>query len=785
MRQPEDRSRLDARVMEIVGHVLELPLNERETAIEARSADSELADRVRSVVAAAASMGAFMARPLIVADAEAGRQGLAAEARIGGYRVVSLIGSGSMGDVYSAETVGGGDLVALKIVRAGVIPRELRRRFEFEIAALARLHHPNIARLIDSGTHPGEEGDRLFLVMELVRGGTLVEHARDCAMDTDDRVKLFLKVCDAIAHAHRSGIIHRDLKPANILVDRETEEPKVLDFGVARAADTEGTLSSMPGQHIVGSLAYMSPEQAGGTGCGAIDTRTDVYALGAVLYELIAGVPPHQPSGQSLAEFLHLVRDHEPPRLGKMVASAPEELEVVVHAAIARDPRQRYQSVEALASDLHRYLKGDPLTIRPPRAAYLLWRLAVRHKTVVTLAVVLAIVLSGAVGFGGVQLVRARRAEGRADVLLHQVIEATRTMLVDVNREMLERGQPLESRLIALEGATEYLDRVQTEVSGDPRILAEVMLAYLRLGGIIGGAGDSSLGDSGKAAALFAKAIELGRHLLKVDESPKIRRLMAGALEETALLTTGATPALFREAAEHLQHAAGSSASDAESEHDERSALQLLLRAATMEENVPAVRAVVAEIQEFTERRANDAGLWSELGMAQRFLGELHTANQPQEALACFKESASSFQRSVTLGHDDFTNNRHLAQLRVSMVCCWAGSEPAETLLPILEEALARSSRASGMLHWTNFANWSHRQTIFSVLHRGMELAEAPAPLGQLLTPEAIASRVLELSRRELENMVPEGSAVSHPLEPELIRQINIAIERLVRIAAR
>ena len=359
----------DASAIAIAEQVLEAAPEGRESAIRNLCDSDALATRVRAIVEASAAMGDFLEAPVlsVVADEdEIAGLGLPAGTMVGSYRVLNLIGSGSMGDVYAAEPRAGGDHVAVKMIRPGVVPREWRRRFEFEVATLARLNHPGITRLIDSGVFAGEDGDRPYLAMELVRGQTIIDHARDRRLGVNAILTLFLAACDAVEYAHRSGVIHRDLKPANIIVDEGASLPKILDFGVARSLDPGATLSSAPGAHLVGSLPYMSPEQASQSDAVTVDTRTDVFAMGAILYELVAGRPLYDARNRSLVQLLHVVRHTAPTRLGLVAREARGDLELIVHRAIERDAQRRYQSIASLADDLRRFMRREPISIRPP-----------------------------------------------------------------------------------------------------------------------------------------------------------------------------------------------------------------------------------------------------------------------------------------------------------------------------------------------------------------------------------------------------------------------------------
>ena len=305
--------------------------------------------------------------------------------RIGRYEVLSLLGEGGMGFVYLAKQESPKRTVALKVIRPGSQSAELERRFRFESEALARLEHPGIAQIFDAGkaevTMNGVQGpSQLFLAMQYVEGENLKQYADENGLSTDDKLELIAKVADAVDHAHTQGIIHRDLKPGNIIVDAHGM-PKVLDFGVARATNDDlmtVTMQTQAGQ-LLGTLAYMSPEQAS-EDQAQTDTRVDIYALGVIAYELLAGRLPLVLSGLSIAGAASVIRNRHPQKLGSLDTSLGGDIETVVHHALQKDPNQRYATAGAMAEDLRRLKKNQPISVRPPSAAYELRMLIRRHK---------------------------------------------------------------------------------------------------------------------------------------------------------------------------------------------------------------------------------------------------------------------------------------------------------------------------------------------------------------------------------------------------------------------
>jgi serine/threonine protein kinase len=269
-----------------------------------------------------------------------------------------------MGVVYRATQESPRRTVAVKVVRAGMISAALLRRFEHEVEALGRLDHPGIASIYEagmgevrwSGSQPSEQP---YFAMELVEGVPLTRFAREQGLTARGCLALLARICDAVHHGHQRGVIHRDLKPANILV-RLDGQPKIIDFGVARAAGVAGAGDTQAGQ-VIGTLAYMSPEQVGGE---PVDTRADVYALGAIGYELLSCRLPVNTETLPFAEAASAIRGSEPARLGTLDRALRGDIELVVAKALEKDPSARYPSASDLGADLRRILAEQPVAAR-------------------------------------------------------------------------------------------------------------------------------------------------------------------------------------------------------------------------------------------------------------------------------------------------------------------------------------------------------------------------------------------------------------------------------------
>ncbi len=320
--------------------------------------------------------------------------------RIGPYRILDYVAEGGMGIVYRAQQQQPRRDVALKVIRPDFATPQTLRRFEYEASVLGRLKHPGIALIHEAGTAETDRGRQVaYFAMEFIEGRPLIEHANQAALTPRQRLTLMADVCDAVEHAHRNGIIHRDLKPANVLVTADGTA-KVLDFGVARAvdADMQHTQAHTVAGQIVGTIPYMSPEQIAGD-AAQIDTRCDVYALGVTLFELLSGQLPYDLHQRSLLDAARIIQQQPPTRIGTQVRQLRGDIETIVAKALEKEPARRYASAGALADDIRRYLRDEPILARPPSAAYQLRKFAARNRLLVgSAALVLALLVCGTAG---------------------------------------------------------------------------------------------------------------------------------------------------------------------------------------------------------------------------------------------------------------------------------------------------------------------------------------------------------------------------------------------------
>ena len=387
---------------------LEVPVAEREVLIASTcGADRDLADEVRAWLAAHDESGDFIETP-IFSQAHLARPSRSGD-RIGNYTVIREIGFGGMGAVYLAER-GDGEFqqrVAIKVVRQSIADPYLLERFRSERQILASLQHPNIGHLLDGGvTTSGEP----FLVMEFIDGKSLLDHVSAEKLDLKAKLHLFLKICSALSYAHRNLVIHRDIKPGNILVDADGE-PKLLDFGLAKLIDQGGTATSTT-QTAVRALtpAYASPEQLTDQ---KVTTASDIYGLGVVLYELLTDKKPFAREGLSFDQISRSL-DVEAEAPSTHVTSLRGDLDNIILMAIRREPERRYESVDALAADVERYLNGLPVAARPNTLRYTSLKFISRHRVVAMAAAMIVIALVTGTGLSVWQARKAERERAKA-----------------------------------------------------------------------------------------------------------------------------------------------------------------------------------------------------------------------------------------------------------------------------------------------------------------------------------------------------------------------------------
>ncbi len=376
--------------------------------------------------------------------------------KIGNYRILRLLGEGGMGCVFEAEQDQPRRIVALKVIRTGLLTAQVLQRFAQESQALARLHHPGIAQVYEAGTADYGWGSQPYFVMEFIEGVPLDRYAALHHLDTRQRLALMIQVCEAVEHAHRRGVIHRDLKPGNILVD-ENGQPKILDFGLARITDSDAqaTRQTDMGQ-LLGTLAYMSPEQVLADP-SAVDTRSDVYALGVILYELLAGKLPYTINRQ-LPEAVQTIREQDAAPLSTVNHLYRGDIEIIVAKALEKDRERRYSSAADMAADIRRHMEHQPITAKPPSTIYQLRKFARRHRAlVVGVAAVFVVLVAGVLA--SMREASLARAAERAALAAEQAatrdrdraVKLERQAVQDRNAALASEAQAQKDRSLAIE----------------------------------------------------------------------------------------------------------------------------------------------------------------------------------------------------------------------------------------------------------------------------------------------------------------------------------------------
>ncbi len=415
---------------------------------------------------------------------------------LGRYELIELLGEGGMGAVWLARQLDPVKRqVAIKVIKCGFDSRRVLARFAAERQALALMDHEGIAKILDAGT---DEQGRPYFAMELVKGEPLMDYCSNHRLTITDRLRLFLAICDAVQHAHQKGILHRDLKPSNILISLSSgsAQPKIIDFGLAKALDTMTRLTDHSLQTeaglAIGTLQYMSPEQALLSG-EHIDTRSDIYGLGVILFELLTNTTPIDRATYeriSLPHFLQLIREQESPRPSqrlrqlnteasnlaiserqttfvKLVQILSEDLDWITWKCLEKQPNRRYPTVASLADDIARCLRHEPVTAQPPTRRYYIKKFIKRHQRLVTVAFIMGLVtIAGILGISWA-LYRAIAAEKLAEIRLNDL-----QIVAKAEREASERarvnGQRVQRSSELISGIFQDLDIQEVRSSGEP-----------------------------------------------------------------------------------------------------------------------------------------------------------------------------------------------------------------------------------------------------------------------------------------------------------------------------
>jgi serine/threonine protein kinase/Flp pilus assembly protein TadD len=524
--------------------------------VRACAGDAALRSEVETLLIHYRTPTASIVRP------EAPGPGAALPRSFGPYRVVREIGRGGMGVVYAAvrDDEAFKRRVAIKVLKRGMDSEEVFRRFVLERQVLAALNHPGIARLYEGGL--ADEGTPYF-VMELVEGQAIHDYCDTHRLNTAERLRLFRKVCEAVHYAHQNLVIHRDLKPDNILVTKEGQ-PKLLDFGIARLLNPDlafvAAEPTAPGLRVM-TPEYASPEQARGI---PLTTASDIYSLGVILYELLTGHRPYRLKSRMQAEIERVICEVEPEKPSTAISRVEEadpqdaggagttaitpeqvsrvregrperlrrclvgDIDNVVLMAMRKEPQRRYRSAEQLAEDIERHLAGLPVIARPDTVGYRMAKFVRRHRAGVAAAAVIAFLLVGAlivVSAARASEARQRliavaeRAEAvaqrdRAERIFERSLELTDTMVSELNDRIAPLDGAVSARHVLATAAVSSLEGLVDDIGDNPDLKRQLAAAYDKMGDILGGVRNPSLGKVSEAMESYRRGLELRRELM-------------------------------------------------------------------------------------------------------------------------------------------------------------------------------------------------------------------------------------------------------------------------------
>lgn len=495
------------RIAVIFGEAIELVSSRRAAYLEqACAGEPELRAEVDRLLRLHESAASFLEPPTQAGAIQGERRArVSSGTRIGRYIVERHIASGGMGVVYEARQMSPDRRVALKVIHPAFVSPEALRRLTIESEALARLRHPGIAQLYEAGTHDFGEGAEPFIAMELIEGVSLLEHS--ATLDVRARVALLAEIAEALQHAHEKGVLHRDLKPANILIDHD-DRARMLDFGIARLVDLDGhhalarTVTRTEAGTLLGTIQYMSPEQLR-SDTREVDTRSDIYSLGVVAYEVLSGSTPFSGSDSSIVALVQAVSRHSYLPLGQADPALRGDLEWIVMKAMAPERARRYASAKEVADDLRRFLDHAPVLARPPSTLYQWSKFARRNRAVVAGLTATIVALTIGMALYARAASQARAAEQEAldsESAAAAVNEFLTRMLASIDpnrrsdtvdlRELVDRAaagiedlwvnKPREQAAVRNEVGTIYYNLGRyTEAEREYRVALELRLAAL------------------------------------------------------------------------------------------------------------------------------------------------------------------------------------------------------------------------------------------------------------------------------------------------------------------
>ena len=537
-------------VKELFNTALELAPHDRETFLQKSCVgDGKLHHEVAALLSAHETAGDFIQQPalvdvgLLASDGETKSDVEVTGQRIGSYQMISELGRGGMGSVYLAARADESfdKQVALKLIKRGMDSDAIIKRFVMERQILANLDHPNIARLIDGGT---TEDGLPYFVMEYVEGTTITRYCDRHKLNTIERVKLFRPVCAAVIFAHQNLIVHRDLKPSNIIVT-EDGTPKLLDFGIAKLLSGSTPIETTATIGRVLTPEYASPEQLRGL---PITTRSDVYSLGVVLYELLSGHRPFNFESRSPEDVARMITVSQPLKPSVVITRikdarqnndaehislTPEtisrtrdgnveklrrrlagDLDNILLKALRKEPSRRYASVQEFSEDLRRHLEGLPVLARPDTLTYRSSKFITRHKAGVAAAVIVLLTLLSATVITSWQARVARRERVNAEQRFNDVRKLANSVVFELHDSIQDLPGSTPARELLVSRALEYLDKLANDAGQEPSLQLELAAAYDKIGDIQGGFRTSHLGQRQKAGESYRKALAIREALV-------------------------------------------------------------------------------------------------------------------------------------------------------------------------------------------------------------------------------------------------------------------------------
>ncbi|HSB64439.1 MAG TPA: protein kinase [Thermoanaerobaculia bacterium] len=608
--------------------------------------------------------------------------------RIGPYELVRELGRGGMGTVYLAERADATfrKQVALKLVSAGLDASYFLKRFHDERQILASLSHPNIAMLLDGGTT--EDGFPYF-VMEYVEGRPIDAFCKDEGAPLPRRLRLFISVCDAVQHAHRNLVVHRDLKPSNILVGKDGV-PKLLDFGLARLLTPEAGTERTVTEWRAMTPAYASPEQIRGE---PVTTQSDVYSLGVLLFVLLTGRKPYGDAASEPSAMLTAILTAEPLRPRAIDPTIARDLEAIVLKALRKEPAPRYGSVDALTSDVERFLAGRPVAARRGGTAYRARKFARRHWAVLFAAALVAASLVGG-------LLAANAQRRKAERRFEDVRRLASSYLFEFHDAIRDLPGSTAARALVVKRGLEYLDGLSKEAAGDRALTRELAEAYQRVGDVQGNPFQPNLGDLRGAVESYRKALSLLEPLvsspLATDED---RAMLAKAsLVGGGILATGESRdealAMQRKGVALRQALADAAPSDRTRRRELAQGLGLLgfnlLSQGRPREALDPLRRQQATLRALLGEQPADADLRRGLGRTLTSIGETYQAlGEADRAREAFEESLS-IQRALVSERPLSSRFKQDLAYTLGEYAGWlSNSTPAAAALAAFEERLA------------------------------------------------------------------------------------------------